>query len=82
MVSEAFSMPPSDALRRLHGRAGFLGLFLILCGFTLTVWDGGEIAPRIWSGFLFVAAAGFFVYSVSGKVAFNLPVVCLFAMTP
>ncbi len=82
MASNVLSMPPRDALaRRLHERAGLLGLFVILCGFTLTVWDGGDIAPRICSGFVFLLAALFFVLSPPQKIAFHLPSVCLFSMT-
>jgi O-Antigen ligase len=82
MASESLSMPPHAARgRRFQQRAGLLGLFLILCGFTLTVWDGGEIAPRIFSGFTFLLAALFFAFPPAQKVSFSLPAVCLFLMT-
>jgi O-antigen ligase len=82
MASESFSMPPRETfVDRLHQRIGFFGLFTILCGFTLTVWDGGDIAPRILSGLLFLLAALFFIFPRTQKVTFSLPIVCLFSMT-
>jgi hypothetical protein len=61
--------------------AGFIALFIILSGFTLTVWDGGDVAPRIFSGFVFLLAALFFAFPPAQPIVFRLPVVCLLAMT-
>jgi hypothetical protein len=42
---------------RLHERIGAWGLFSLLCVFTLTTFDGGDIGPRIVSAVLLLAAA-------------------------
>ncbi len=82
MASEGFSMPPGEAFAGpFHQRLGFVGLFTVLCAFTLTVWDGGEIAPRILSGLLFLLAAVFFAFPRAQKITFSLPVICLLSMT-
>ena len=82
MASEILPMQPRDTpIGEFRLQAGFLGLFVILCGFTLTVWDGGDIAPRILSGFLFLLAALFFAFAPFRPIVFRLPVVCLLAMT-
>ncbi len=82
MAGGSLSIAPRDApAGRLQHRAAFLGLFVILCGFTLTVWDGGDIAPRIFSGFIFLLAGLFFAFLPTQNVIFSLPAVCLLSMT-
>ncbi len=70
-------MPGEGARQKI---ASF-GLFGILCAFTLSTWDGGEIAPRILSGLLCLLAAALFAWPGNQKIVLSVPTVCLFAMT-
>lgn len=67
---------------RFQGRIGSWVLLALLCAFTLTTFDGGDIAPRIISAFLLLAA-GFYFISPPGAIKLKLkfPGMCLLAMT-
>ena len=67
---------------RFQGRIGSWVLLALLCAFTLTTFDGGDIAPRIISAFLLLAA-GFYFISPPGamKLKLKFPGMCLLAMT-
>ncbi len=69
------------AAKSLSQKAGFWGLFSILCAFTLSTGDGGEVAPLVLSGLLFALTAVLCAYTPRAKMGFSLPVVCLFLMT-
>ena len=56
-------------------------LFVVLCGFTLTTLDGGEVASRIVSGCLLLFAASFFWLRPSRRTLLSTPGICLLAMT-
>ncbi len=58
-----------------------LALFGLLGAFTLTTWDGGEIAPRILSGLVLLLAAAFFGWPVGRSISLALPGTCLLVMT-
>lgn len=67
---------------RAHQRVGAWGLFSVLCIYTLTTFDGGEIAPRIISAILLLACALYFlVPPAQSKLKLTVPAVCLLAMT-
>jgi O-antigen ligase len=66
---------------RLHERIGARGLFSLLCVFTLTTFDGGDIGPRIVSAVLLLAAALYFLIPPPAKFRLGLPATCLLAMT-
>ncbi len=82
MPVDAVPGPPrAESLNELRQTIGALGLFIILCGFTLSVWDGGEIAPRILTGVTFLLTAAFFLFPVRWHIDFPLPSICLLLMT-
>ena len=67
---------------RLQQRIGSWWLFSLLCAFTLTTFDGGDIAPRIVSAFLLLAAAFYFAFPPGFlKFKLGLPAACLLCMT-
>jgi O-antigen ligase len=67
---------------RSQERTGAWGLFALLSVFTLTTFDGGDIAPRIVSALLFAFAAVYFLVPPGLlKFKLNLPFACLLAMT-
>lgn len=57
------------------------GLFLVLVAFTLCTLDGGGVAPRVISAFLFAFAVICFSSRFRIRECFNVPAVCLLAMT-
>jgi len=67
---------------RAQERIAAWGLFALLCAFTLTTFDGGDIAPRLVSAVLLVLAAAYFIVP-PGHLKFKLsfPIVCLLGMT-
>jgi O-antigen ligase len=67
---------------RAQGRIGAIGLFILLCVYTLTTFDGGDIGPRIISAVLLLLA-GFYFLLPPGAAKFKLgfPACCLLAMT-
>jgi O-antigen ligase len=71
----------AELLNKLRQNIGTLGLFVVLCAFTLSVWDGGEIAPRILSGVTFLLTAVFFLFSSRHELYLPLPSICLLLMT-
>jgi O-antigen ligase len=73
--------PRTDLLSRFLQRFEVTGLLVILCAFTLTTWDGGEIASRIVCAILFLFTAAFFGLRKRRTVYFPLPAICLLAMT-
>ncbi len=70
---------PGDGLA--YSKATQFALFGLLCAFTLSTWDGGDIAPRILSGLILLLAAAFFSWPMHRPVSLGLPTVCLLAMT-
>lgn len=66
---------------RSQQRIGAWGLFALLCAFTLTTFDGGDIAPRLISALLLLAAAAYFLVP-PGPLKFKIALapVCLLAM--
>jgi O-antigen ligase len=67
---------------RFHQRIGASGLFVLLCAFTLTTFDGGDIAPRVVSAVLLLLSAVYFLFPPgSTKFIFKLPAACLLGMT-
>ena len=81
-------MSPADVQRprvvhldALRYQLGFWGLFGALCAFTLTTWDGGQIAPRLISVFLFLLASFSLAVPVEQRLTPTVPLVCLLAMT-
>ncbi|MBV8867240.1 MAG: O-antigen ligase family protein [Acidobacteriaceae bacterium] len=65
----------------LYRRATSVVLFGLLCAFTLSTWDGGDIAPRILSGLVLLLAAAFFSWPIHCNITFGLPGICLLSMT-
>lgn len=75
-------MPPrAELLAYLPRNLASVGLFAILCAFTLSTWDGESIAPRAFSSVLFLFAAWFFLWQKRKPLAWPLPVICLLLMT-
>jgi len=66
---------------RAQERIAAWALLGLLCAFTLTTFDGGEIAPRIISAALLLLAAAYFIIP-PGPLKFRptFPATCLFAM--
>lgn len=64
-----------------YSKATQFALFGLLCAFTLSTWDGGDIAPRILSGLILLLAAAFLSWPMHRTVALGLPGICLLAMT-
>ncbi|MDQ6706031.1 MAG: O-antigen ligase family protein, partial [Acidobacteriota bacterium] len=62
-------------------KATQFALFGLLCAFTLSTWDGGDIAPRILSGLILLLAAVFFSRPMHCYFALGLPGICLLSMT-
>jgi O-antigen ligase len=67
---------------RAQGRIAALGLFILLCLFSLTTLDGDDIGPRIISAILLLLAAAYFLLP-PGSLKFKLdfPACCLLGMT-
>ena len=67
---------------RFQEHIGAAGLFLVLCVFTLTTFDGGDSTPWIISAILLILSAGYFLIP-PGSVKFKLgvPAACLLGMT-
>ncbi|HEX4164189.1 MAG TPA: O-antigen ligase family protein [Bryobacteraceae bacterium] len=61
-------------------RVALYALFAVLCAFTLTNWDGGEIASRILSGLVLALAAVFLASPQNHKLMLGVPGVCLLCM--
>ena len=80
-VAEIVNSRGSAFSDRMQDRAAFFGLFGLLCAFTLTTWDGGEIAPGLISVLLFVLTAVLMLLPFGAKVTVAFPAACLFAMT-
>ncbi len=70
---------PGDGLA--SSKATQFALFGLLCAFTLSTWDGGDIAPRILSGLILLLAAAFLGWPVHRPISLGMPTVCLLAMT-
>ena len=67
---------------RSQARIGAWTLFSLLCAFTLTTFDGGDIGPRIVSALLLLAAAIYFLIPPGLlKFKLGLPSICLIGMT-
>ncbi len=66
---------------RAYLKAGLVGLFGILCAFTLTTWDGDELAPGILSGLLFLLTAAFLSWPAHRKINWGPPAICLLLAT-
>jgi O-antigen ligase len=82
MSIDTVSEPPrAELLDKLRQTIGTLGLFVILCAFTLSVWDGGEIAPRILSGVTFLLTTAFFLLPSRQELDLPIPSICLLLMT-
>ncbi len=62
-------------------RGAFFVLFGLLSAFTLTTWDGGEIAWRIVSGLMLTFAAIFFGSQTKLELPWSVPGICLLMMT-
>ncbi len=62
-------------------RVALRGLFVLLCAFTLTTCDGGEIQTRIVSGFILLGAAIFLISPQNQKLTVAVPGICLLSMT-
>ncbi len=71
----------TDPAALAYGKITQFALFGLLCAFTLTTWDGGDIAPRILSGLVLLLAAAFFGSPIHRSLTLSLPAICLLAMT-
>ena len=81
-VAEEIELGMKSALAgRLHDVAGLVGLFIVLCAFTLSTLDGGEIAPRIVSALLLALVAGYLIFPFEQRFSLSLPVICLLLMS-
>ena len=75
------SEPRTLRASTVHDRAGLLALFSILCAFTLTTWDGDELAPRLISVLLFLLLAAFLSWPVKRTFVLGVPGACLLLAT-
>jgi O-antigen ligase len=81
MATEGVQAPLRAASVDKLQKASTFGLFAILCAFTLSTWDGNDIAPLTLSGLLFLFVAAFLAWPPGRKIFWSLPGVCLLAMT-
>jgi O-antigen ligase len=66
---------------RTQQRIGSWGLLALLAAFTLTTFDGGDVAPRLLSALLLLLSAIYFaIPPASLKFKVPLPAACLLAM--
>lgn len=66
---------------RAHQRIGSWALLTLLGAFTLTTFDGGDIAPRLVSAAMLLLAAVYFLVPPGAlKFKFPFPAICLLAM--
>ena len=65
---------------RLRERIGFFGLCGALAAYTLTTFDGGDIAPLIISSALLLVTACYLSFPRIPRFTLHLPVICLLLM--
>lgn len=74
-------LAPQKVSARAYRKIAYFVLFALLCAFTLSTCDGGDIAPLFLSGCILCLAAAVFSWPLHKRITPGFPGTCLLVMT-